>query len=73
MNHTILIRQGTLHDGIHREPYTADILVENGKIARIDRCWRRRGCRYIPVLWKPTVIWGWTAMPSDLKVRIIMK
>lgn len=36
MNHTILIRQGTLHDGIHREPYTADILVENGKIARIE-------------------------------------
>ena len=36
MNHTILIRQGTLHDGIHREPYTADILVENGKIVRIE-------------------------------------
>ena len=31
----ILIKNGTVHDAIHREAYKADILVENGKIAQI--------------------------------------
>ncbi|MGN0479319.1 MAG: amidohydrolase [Hominenteromicrobium sp.] len=31
----LLIQNGRIHDAIHREPYTADILVKDGKIAEI--------------------------------------
>lgn len=31
----ILIKNGTVHDAVHREPYKADILVEDGKIVEI--------------------------------------
>ena len=31
----ILIKNGTVYDAIHREPYKADILVKDGKIAEI--------------------------------------
>ena len=31
----LLIRNGLLFDAVHREPYTADILVKDGKIAEI--------------------------------------
>lgn len=30
-----LIRNGLIHDAIHREPYAADILIDGGKIVRI--------------------------------------
>ena len=35
MNHARLIKQGLVHDAVHREPYIADILVENGRISNI--------------------------------------
>ncbi|MDD7647872.1 MAG: amidohydrolase, partial [Ruminococcus bromii] len=31
----LLIQNGWIHDAIHREPYAADILVQDGKIAAI--------------------------------------
>lgn len=31
----LLIQNGTIHDAVHREPYVADILVKNGRIAEI--------------------------------------
>ena len=36
MQHTILIKQGTIHDAVHKAPYVADILVEHGKITKIE-------------------------------------
>ncbi|MCI9136429.1 MAG: amidohydrolase [Lachnospiraceae bacterium] len=36
MHHMLLIKQGNIYDAVHREPYVADILVEKGKITRID-------------------------------------
>lgn len=35
MQHIIVIKQGTIHDAIHAEPYQADILLVNGKIKKI--------------------------------------
>lgn len=35
MNEMLLIKQGTIYDAIHEEPYVADILVEKGKIKQI--------------------------------------
>lgn len=35
MEHTLLIKQGLIHDAIHCKPYLADILVEHGKIKQI--------------------------------------
>ncbi len=35
MDDYILIKQGTIYDAINEEPFTADILVKNGKIERI--------------------------------------
>ena len=32
-----VIQNGLIHDAIHREPYRADLLVENGKIAAIGQ------------------------------------
>lgn len=32
----LLIRNGRIHDAVHREPYAADILVDNGKILKIQ-------------------------------------
>lgn len=32
----LLIKNGTIHDAIHKEPYVADILVSNGKIEKIE-------------------------------------
>ena len=32
----LLIKNGLLHDAVHPVPYTADILIENGKIARVS-------------------------------------
>ncbi len=32
----LLIKNGLIHDAIHREPYTADILCHGGKIIRIE-------------------------------------
>ena len=32
----LCIKNGTIYDGINREPYVGDILVKNGKIAAID-------------------------------------
>ena len=31
----LLIQNGWIHDAVHREPYAADILVQDGKIAAI--------------------------------------
>ena len=50
MKHTILIKQGTVHDGIHREPYVADILVEKGKITRIEPALEKEEFQDIQVL-----------------------
>ena len=35
MEERLMIRQGLVHDAVHREPYMADILVEGGKIRKI--------------------------------------
>lgn len=35
MEERLMIRQGLVHDAVHREPYIADILVEGGKIRQI--------------------------------------
>ena len=32
----LLIKQGIIHDAVHERPYEADILVEDGRIARIE-------------------------------------
>ena len=31
----LCIKNGRIHDAVHREPYTADILIENGKLLQI--------------------------------------
>jgi N-acyl-D-aspartate/D-glutamate deacylase len=31
----MIIRNGLLHDAVRREPYVADIRVENGRIVKI--------------------------------------
>ena len=31
----LCIKNGRIHDAVHREPYTADILIENGKLVQI--------------------------------------
>lgn len=36
MKHALLIKQGMIHDAVHEKPYAADILVEKGKITRIE-------------------------------------
>ncbi len=33
----LIIRNGRIHDAVHAEPYTADIAIENGKIAAIGK------------------------------------
>ena len=44
----ICIKNGTVHDAIHREPYQADILVEKGKIVSIGHQGQLPGdCRVI--------------------------
>lgn len=44
----ICIQNGTLHDAVHPQPYQADILVKNGKIARIGAGLEvPAGCRVI--------------------------
>lgn len=35
MSEMLLIKQGTIYDAIHEEPFTADILVDEGKIKQI--------------------------------------
>lgn len=35
MKDMLIIKQGTIHDAVEREPYVADILVEDGKITKI--------------------------------------
>ena len=35
MQGMIVIKQGTIHDAIHQEPYQADILIADGKIKKI--------------------------------------
>ena len=35
MSNYLLIKQGTIHNAIEKEPFVADILVENGKIKKI--------------------------------------
>lgn len=35
MNHKLLIKNGSIHDAIHQEPFTADILAVDGKIVKI--------------------------------------
>lgn len=35
MKDMLIIKQGTIHDAVQREPYVADILVEDGKITKI--------------------------------------
>ena len=35
MTGNLLIKQGTIHNAVQREPFVADILVENGKISKI--------------------------------------
>lgn len=35
MDGKLLIRQGTIYDAVHEEPYVADILAEGGKIRQI--------------------------------------
>lgn len=36
MKKALVIRQGCIHDAVHRDPYLADILVEDGKIRKIS-------------------------------------
>ena len=36
MGDTVLIKHGTVHDAVLEKPYAADILIENGKITRIE-------------------------------------
>ncbi|MBR6571373.1 MAG: amidohydrolase, partial [Clostridia bacterium] len=33
----LLIKNGLVHDAVNREPYIADILVEEGKIVKIEK------------------------------------
>ena len=35
MSQFLLIKQGTIHNAVEKEPYTGDILIENGKIKKI--------------------------------------
>lgn len=45
MKEKLVIHQGWIHDGIRREPYVADILVEDGKIAEIAPALKSRGIK----------------------------
>ena len=33
----LIIKNGTIHNGISKEPFVADILIQNGKIAKIEK------------------------------------
>ena len=35
MSGFLLIKQGTIHNAVEKEPFTSDILVEDGKIKKI--------------------------------------
>ena len=35
MNQYLLIKQGNIHNAVEKEVFTADILIENGKIKKI--------------------------------------
>ena len=35
MNQYLLIKQGNIHNAVEKEAFTADILIENGKIKKI--------------------------------------
>ena len=34
-NQYLLLKQGTIHDAVTREPFVSDILAENGRIEKI--------------------------------------
>ena len=83
MEKYLLLKQGTIHNAITEEPFVADILVENGKIKMIAPVLEGKvineaevidatGLDIIRVLWRRTVIWGSTAMPSAMKGGITM-
>ncbi len=40
MKEMLIIKQGLIHDAVHREPYRADILVKHGKIIEIAKALR---------------------------------
>ncbi len=50
MQHTILLKQGTVHDAVHKTPYVADILVEHGKITEIGPLLDGEGAEGVQVL-----------------------
>ena len=35
MSKYLLLKQGTIHNAVEREPFVADILIEDGKIKKI--------------------------------------
>ena len=60
-----IIKNGRIHDAVHREAYVADILLADGKIAAIGggltapadaAVFDADGWRFIPVLSMPTPI-----------------
>ena len=68
MSNYLLIKQGTIHNAIEKEPFVADILVENGKIKKIAPVLEGKiindadvidatGMMFIRDLWMRTVTW----------------
>lgn len=45
MKEKLVIQQGWIHDAVRQEPYVADILVEDGKIAEIAPVLKSRGIK----------------------------
>ena len=45
MKEKLVIHQGWIHDAVRREPYVADILVEDGKITEIGPVLKSRGIK----------------------------
>lgn len=84
MEQMMLLKQGTIHDAIQEEAFKADILIADGKIKKLPRCWKEKSSMRrkslmppesmcIRALWRPTAIWGWTAMASVLRDRTITR
>ena len=73
----LCIKNGTVHDGVHREGFQADILVEDGKIKAIGENLEIPGDAEVvdadgpagipPASWRPTGISVWTATESAMK------
>ena len=76
----MIIKNGRIHDAVRREPYAADILIKNGKIAAIgeglggdEEVFDAAGLDVYPGFVEAHCTWGWTATASALKAPTTMR